>query len=202
VALCLDLTLRAQGRTTLDEVMRALWQRCAGGPMREADLRATLRRLGGRRFDAELDAWVHGTSDLPLRDVLQAHGVRWIDEAAPLALQLGLRVDETQGLRVRNVLRGSAAEQAGFAAGDEWLAVERDAAVWRVQRLADVALHARGLAVGDTLVAWVARDGRVLRCPLAWPAPISTVRLEPDGAAPTPASTRRETAARASAKRR
>ncbi|MGQ9725385.1 MAG: M61 family metallopeptidase, partial [Tepidimonas sp.] len=36
VALCLDLTLRATGRATLDDVMRALWQRCTGGPMREA----------------------------------------------------------------------------------------------------------------------------------------------------------------------
>jgi predicted metalloprotease with PDZ domain len=33
VALCLDLTLRAEGKATLDDVMRALWKRCAGGPM-------------------------------------------------------------------------------------------------------------------------------------------------------------------------
>ena len=49
VALCLDLTLRAEGRATLDDVMRALWQRCDGGPMREADLRTVLRQLAARR---------------------------------------------------------------------------------------------------------------------------------------------------------
>jgi predicted metalloprotease with PDZ domain len=38
VGLCLDLTLRAEGKTTLDAVMRGLWTRCAGGPMAEADL--------------------------------------------------------------------------------------------------------------------------------------------------------------------
>ena len=33
VALCLDLTLRREGKATLDAVMRALWQRCEGGPL-------------------------------------------------------------------------------------------------------------------------------------------------------------------------
>src|SRR5690606_22104161 len=36
VALCLDLTLRREGHATLDEVMRALWQRCKGGHTKEA----------------------------------------------------------------------------------------------------------------------------------------------------------------------
>ena len=50
VALCFDLTLRAEGRTTLDDVMRALWARCKGGPMTEADFAAVLKELGGRSF--------------------------------------------------------------------------------------------------------------------------------------------------------
>ena len=37
--------------------------------------------------------------------------------------QLGMKLNEQQGIRVKSVLRGSAAEQAGFAAGDEWLGV-------------------------------------------------------------------------------
>ena len=45
VALCLDLTLRTEGHTTLDAVMRELWQRCKGGPMREADLLRVLKML-------------------------------------------------------------------------------------------------------------------------------------------------------------
>ncbi|MDM7457615.1 MAG: peptidase M61 [Tepidimonas sp.] len=202
VALCLDLTLRCEGRTTLDDVMRALWQRCAGGPMREADLRAVLRRLAGRDMDAELDAWVHGTDELPLRPLLERHGVRWIEERAPLAQQLGLRVDEANGIRLRNVLRGGAAERAGLAAGDEWLAVERAGEVWRVRRLDDVAVHARRLSPDESLVCWVARDGRVLRCPLQWPAPAIHVQLQP---APTELGadlTPRETVAPASARRR
>ncbi|MBJ7420101.1 MAG: M61 family metallopeptidase, partial [Rhodoferax sp.] len=48
VALCLDLKLRAEGKTTLDAVMRGLWSRCAGGPMSQDDLLAVLRELSGR----------------------------------------------------------------------------------------------------------------------------------------------------------
>jgi predicted metalloprotease with PDZ domain len=50
VALCLDLTLRHEGKTTLDTVMRALWSRCAGGPMTEQDLRDVLAQCSGRSF--------------------------------------------------------------------------------------------------------------------------------------------------------
>jgi predicted metalloprotease with PDZ domain len=179
VALCLDLTLRAEGHTTLDAVMRALYERCDGGPMRESDLLAVLRKLGQRHFDQELHAWVHETTDLPLADLLQRHGVQWEQEPAPLAQQLGLRITETNGLVLKNVLRGSAAEAAGLAAGDEWLGVETVSAdgssgSWRVRKLDEVALYARHAA---SVTALVARDGRLLRCPLAWPTPAQVVRL-------------------------
>src|SRR5450830_1513942 len=63
-ALCLDLTLRREGKTTLDAVMRALWLRCQAGPMTEADLASVLAELGGRSFAKEIKRWVHGTTDL------------------------------------------------------------------------------------------------------------------------------------------
>ena len=181
VALALDLTLRNASGASLDEALRALWQRCAGGPMREDDLRAVLRELAGRPLDAQLDAWVHGTEELPLRPLLESHGIRWVEEPAGLAERLGLRVEETGGaLRLKHVLRGGAAQAAGLAPGDEWLAVQRGEAIWRVTRLEDVALHARGLAADEPLLAWVARDGRVLRCPLRWPSEVATtVKLLP-----------------------
>ena len=180
VALCLDLTLRQEGHTTLDAVMRALYERCAGGPMQEADLLAVLKRLGRRSYAQEIDAWAHGRDELPLQALLEAHGVVWQTEAAPLAQRLGLRVSETDGLVLKNVLRGGAAEAAGMAAGDEWLGVELPgsaqgpASGWRVRKLDDVALHMRGQNQCTVLVA---RDGRLLRCPLSWPPAARTVRL-------------------------
>jgi predicted metalloprotease with PDZ domain len=180
VALCLDLMLRTEGHSTLDEVMRQLWTRCDGGPMTEADLLAVLQQCGQRSYAQELAAWVHGTADLPLRALLEQQGVQWQEDPAPLAQQLGLRVAENNGLVIKNVLRGSTAEAAGMAANDEWLGVELPPTdggpteAWRVRKLDDVALYAHGQA---TVTALMARDGRLLRCPLRWPAASHTVRL-------------------------
>jgi predicted metalloprotease with PDZ domain len=181
VALCLDLTLRTEGHTTLDAVMRELWQHCQGGPMRQADLLRALKKLGKRPFDAELAQWVHGTQDLPTHSLLQAHGAKLHQDKAPLAQQLGLRVSESGSLTLKNVLRGGAAEAAGLAAGDEWLGVElppaasgAPAEAWRIHKL-DELLQLRGQR--SQLVALVSRDKRLLRCTLHWPTESHTLRL-------------------------
>ena len=162
VALCLDLTLRGEGRATLDDVMRALWQRCAGGPMAEADVRAVLQALSGRDWSHEIAQWVHGTDELPLADLLAAHGITLRAEPPLPAQRLGLRVQEGASLQIKTVLRGGAAEAAGFMAGDEWLGVQD----WRISQLADLALYA---GEAESVTALVARDRRLLRLPLALP---------------------------------
>ena len=177
VALCLDLTLRQEGRTSLDAVMRALWSRCQAGPMREADLLAVLANLGGRDFSTELTEWVHGTTDLPLQALLTRQGVAVHEDAAQPAQRLGLRVAETAGIQVKVVLRGGAAERAGFAAGDEWLGVTAECAPgdgWRLHKLEDLALYA---GPQRKLTALVARDKRLLRLPLELPEHATTWRL-------------------------
>ncbi len=178
VALCLDLTLRLEGRTTLDEVMRGLWARCQGGPMAEADLAAVLQALSGRSFEAELRQWVHSTAELPLKTLLEDHGVAVHEDRAQLAQALGLRVAEAAGVQVKTVLRGGAAEAAGFASGDEWLGVEvgsgKQASAWRIHKLDElppIAGHAK------QVTAIVSRDKRILRLPLALPQAVVTWRL-------------------------
>ena len=167
VALCLDLTLRAEGKTTLDAVMRALWARCKGGPMTEADLTATLKDLGGRSFAREIAAWVHGTRELPLQELLQQHGVTVWRDPAPMQQRLGLRADESGGsIRIKTVLRGGPAEQAGLAAGDEWLGAEVGVQGWRLDRLDDLHLY---LGTQRRFIALVARDRRLLRLAMAMP---------------------------------
>ena len=169
VALCLDLTLRDEARrggrdAHLDTVMRALWQRCKGGPMDEDDLRAVLADVGGRSFAREIAAWVHGRTALPVSGLLQAAGVGVSFEPFPLAQRLGLRVSERAegGVVLKNVLRGGLAEQAGMAPGDEWLAVGD----WRLRKLDDLPLLA-----GDArqVAVLLARDQRLLHLRLALP---------------------------------
>ena len=189
VALCLDLTLRTEGRTThgatLDDVMRALWRRCKGGPMCEADVAKVLETLGLRSFAPELASWVHGRGELPLKELLHLQGVNMLEEPAQLAQQLGLRVNESQGLHIKTVLRGGAAQQAGFAAGDEWLGLElpvkpsasrvpATTGGWRMSRLDDLMLYAGS---AKKVIALVARDKRLMRLELTLPPAITTWRL-------------------------
>lgn len=188
VALCLDLTLRAEGRSSLDALMRELWARTGGGPMKEADVARALRRLGGRSFAKELADWVHGTADLPVTDLLQRQGAKVSQDKAPLAQQLGLRVAESNGtLTVKTVLRGGAAETAGLAAGDEWLGIELPAArrgapaeAWRLHKLDELPGL---LGPRQRFVALVSRDRRLLRCEVQWPAEVKALRLGVDDAA-------------------
>lgn len=174
VALCFDLTLRVEGHTDLDHVMRALWQRCKAGPMAEADFMAVLKELGGRAFTRELAAWVHGTRELPMKELLEQHGVAVLEEPAQLQQRLGIRSTETQGVVLKQVLRGGAAEQAGMAAGDEWVGVEAGGQGWRLTKLDDLLLYA---GTHRKVTALVARDRRLLRLDLTLPAGITTWRL-------------------------
>jgi len=165
VALALDLTLRAEGQGSLDDVMRLLWERSTGGPISEADIAAALAQVGGRSYVKELRAWVHGTDDLPWRALLAKFGVTWSQQAPSVAQRLGLRASESAltGIKISNVLRGGAAEAAGLSAGDELVAVDS----WRVRRLDDLTrlVDAKGRA--ELLVT---RDQRVLTLPIALPA--------------------------------
>ncbi len=184
VALCLDLTLRAEGKGTLEDLMRALWAHCKAGPMSEHDLLQVLQQQTGRSFAPELHAWVHSTADLPLAALLERHGITTHQEPDQVAQQLGLRVKENGGLHIQQVLRGGVAEQAGFAAGDEWLGIEVHTKAgkgksqviqrWRVQSLDDFTLHAGNASQVQALVS---RDKRLLTLPLTLPQATYAARL-------------------------
>ena len=182
VALCLDLTLRREFKReghTLDNVMRGLWKRCKAGPMREQDLLDELHAVTGRSWAGEIQRWVHSTQELPLRELLTAHGVTVDAETSGMAQRLGLRVNETGGqVQIRGVLRGSAAEAAGLAAGDEWLGLDvgtkAQGGSWRLNKLDDLSTL---LGATRQLVALVSRGKRLLRLPLTVPAQASHWQL-------------------------
>lgn len=175
VALCFDMALRAESGATLDDAMRALWVRCKAGPMTEGDFAAVLKELGGRSFAREIAAWVHGTRELPLVELLGTRGIEVQFDPASLQQRLGLRAAESNGtVLVKTVLRGSAAEQAGFAANDEWVGIEVAGQGWRLGKLDDLSLYA---GQHRRVTALVARDRRLLRLDLQLPAGAATWRL-------------------------
>ncbi|MDR7334677.1 PDZ domain-containing protein [Roseateles asaccharophilus] len=165
VALCLDLSLRSR-QSSLDVVMQSLWQRSAGGPVSEADILSAVRELGGDEVAAQLHGWVHGTDELPLRELLAALGVDWRDDGRQtVAQRLGLRARESAlaGIQVSHVLSGGAAEAGGVNARDEVLGCNG----WRLRRLDD----APSLLSAGTkqLRLLVSRDQRLLELDVELP---------------------------------
>ena len=150
VALRLDLALRAAGKATLDDVMRALWRDAPGGAVTEALILQTVARLGGKTVAAELRAWVHARAELDVVPALARVGVEPEVEALNLANELGVRLSEgpVTGIQVKVVLNGGAGAAAGLSAGDEILAVDG----WRVRRLDDALSWLRTGAAFELLV--------------------------------------------------
>jgi predicted metalloprotease with PDZ domain len=186
VALCLDLRLR-QRRSSLDALMARLWQSSAGGPISEADILATVQALGGEALAQSLHHWVHGTDELPLRELLEAAGVTWQAEGrTTVAQRLGLRVRESAltGITVTHVLAGGTAEAGGVNARDDILGLfqRRGGEGWRLRRLDD----APGLlAASQTrLHLLVSRDQRLVELAVELPpAQPATVALTLAGGA-------------------
>lgn len=175
VALCLDAALRQAGRS-LDHLMQALWQRIGDGVLREADLYGVLRAWGLNALARQLQQWVHVAEPLPVSTALHTLGVEVFNDEAPLGARLGLRTEPAAGgLRVTHVMRGGAAEAAGFAPGDLWLAQRQGAQWWQIQQLDDAARFV------DRSQRWrcmVARDGQIMTLQGRWPATTHVVRLQ------------------------
>ncbi len=178
LALALDLSLRSADAapSSLDALMRGLWQRSAAGlatgaqgAISEADVLSMIAELGGQALAEQFAQWVHGTEDLPLPALFDRFAVQVKADKPTLAQRLGLRVNETgvgasASVFVKQVLVGSAAMAGGLCAGDELLACNG----WRMRRLEDAALTLAQDSMALNLL--VSRDQRLLN--LQVPLPI------------------------------
>jgi predicted metalloprotease with PDZ domain len=133
IALALDVQLRAgsEGRTSLDDVMRLLWQRhgLTGVGVAEDGVFAAVREVGGDRLGGRLARWleqaVEGRDDLPLARWLKAVGVTLDASPANAAPVLGWKLGGSNGeTKVLNVHDGGPAQAAGVAAGDVLVALD------------------------------------------------------------------------------
>ena len=132
-------TLRLDGRTTLDDVMRALWQRYGetGIGVPEDGIGALASELAGRDLGDFFARYVHGTEDPPLASLLAAHGVTLELRAATGDNDRGGKPATADGaarswlgakvgadLELQHVYSGGPAERAGLAAGDTLVAFD------------------------------------------------------------------------------
>ncbi|HNE02084.1 MAG TPA: PDZ domain-containing protein, partial [Plasticicumulans sp.] len=207
VALALDLTLRrlSRGTRSLDDLMRALWQRYGrpGLGVPEDGIESLAAELAGQPLADFFAACVHGTGDLPLAELLAGHGLVFRLRPAEGATDKGGRAGSGTGgrvdaglrttlageeLRVAHVLDGGPAQAAGLAAGDVLVALDG----LRVQprgferQLGRYAPGARVELLGF-------RRDELMRFPLELAAaPADTVWITPDPQADAEALQRRQ----------
>lgn len=207
VVLALDLLLRrrSEGRTTLDDLVRMLWERYGrtGAGVPEDGVEAAAAELAGGGLEDFFARCVHGTEDPPLADLLADVGVRWAlrpargqgdkggrpgEGGATEPVTLGLRTAAAPGAaRVTHVRAGGPGEAAGIAPGDLIVAVDG-------LRVDGEGFDRReaALAPGVEVPVHLFRQDALLTLPVTpRPAPADTVSLALDPEAPPEALARR-----------
>jgi len=100
VALALDLTIRSEtnGKKSLDDVMRALWQTCGrrfyardgGKGIAEDEVETLFNEVTGLKLKRFFDRYIRGTDDLPLEQLLAPFAVTYADTAKNTKPSLGV----------------------------------------------------------------------------------------------------------------
>ena len=144
IAMALDLKLRVEsgGKTSLDDVMRAAWERWGetGEGMPEDGFERLCVEVSGLDLADFLAAAIRGTGELPLESLLKTHGVEYhlrrsmggkdnggkaqgSGNAPDVWLGADLASINDKSV-IRTVHNGGPAERAGIAPGDELVALD------------------------------------------------------------------------------
>lgn len=139
IALMLDLILRSEMQTSLDNVMRLLWQRYGqtGMGVPEGGIEALLTELVGDAIAERLRSAVNGTEDLVLEPLFARFGVamhlRSSDssddkggkpgKSAHPRVSIGVHAEGKNDPKLVHVYEGGAAQMAGLAPGDQLIAL-------------------------------------------------------------------------------
>ena len=144
IALALDLKLRCEteDRVSLDDVMKACWERWGdtGEGMPEDGFEAMAAEVSGLDLDDFFQASVRGTGELPLDTLLHTHGIQYhvraasgsgdkggqkLEDSKQRGVWLGATLAENNGKSTfTSVMNGGPAERAGIAPGDEAVALD------------------------------------------------------------------------------
>ncbi|MES1965592.1 PDZ domain-containing protein [Psychrobacter sp. AH5] len=136
VALCLDLSLLAssEGRYRLFDVIKAFYIKAKQNNNKRigissADMGALISEFMPKdQWDDFESRYVNGVEELPIKELLDANGIRWHEneiETADKNIPWGMRYSETAtGLKVNRVQRGSLAAESGISANDIIVAID------------------------------------------------------------------------------
>ncbi|MEN3275776.1 MAG: hypothetical protein V7631_1566 [Massilia sp.] len=134
IALTFDLTIRAKtaGTKSLDDVMRALWERygrdfypSVGRGVTEQEVEALFDEVSGLKLRNLFEKYVRGLDELPLAKLFAPFGVKLVDErkSGKPSLDAGIGRDPL-GAKLTQVHEGGAAHQAGLSALDVVIAID------------------------------------------------------------------------------
>jgi predicted metalloprotease with PDZ domain len=137
IGLALDLTIRAEtnGRKSLDDVMRLLWQRygrdfyandaSGGRGVTEAEVEVLFDEVSGLKLKRFFDRYVRGTDDVPLAKLFEPFGITVADNRTDVKPGFGVRTArDGNDCKLANVYEGGTAHRAGLSAGDVLMAVD------------------------------------------------------------------------------
>jgi predicted metalloprotease with PDZ domain len=137
IGLALDLTIRAEtnGRKSLDDVMRLLWQRygrdfyandaSGGRGVTESEVEALFDEVSGVKLKRFFARYVRGTDDVPLAKLFEPFGISVADNRTDVKPGFGIRTTrDGNDCKVANVYEGGAAHRAGLSAGDLLMALD------------------------------------------------------------------------------
>jgi predicted metalloprotease with PDZ domain len=133
VALGLDITLRqaSQGKYSLDDVMRALWQNYGrlfyqgkAQGLAEDALPDLVLQATGIDTTEFIERHAYGRHDVPLEALLEHQGIRmhWAPANAGPSLEVRVRTAHSE-TQLATAFEGGAAHRAGLSAGDTLVAI-------------------------------------------------------------------------------
>jgi predicted metalloprotease with PDZ domain len=134
IGLGLDLTIRTKtgGKRSLDDIMRALWQRYGrdfynGKPrgVTPDEVEALFDSVAGFKLKPFFDKYIHGTDDVPLAKLLPQFGVGYKDERKSAKPSMDVNIGrEGADCKLSAVHDGGAAQKAGLSANDLLVAID------------------------------------------------------------------------------
>ena len=138
VALYLDLLIRTQtqGKRSLDDFMRLLWNRCGRNFYKgqqqgvcEQDIANLLKQATGCDLRKELKLATETTQDLPLERLLAGFGIAWSAKPERTAPSLGIRTRSSAANSageciIAAAFEGEAAHRSGLSALDLLVAID------------------------------------------------------------------------------
>lgn len=144
IGLLLDLEIRRRtdGKRSLDDVMRLLWERHGrpGLGVPEDGVERLAEEVAGESLQALFEVAVRGTGELPLTEALQAHGIsldrrvstgpedrggKAKGDSEAIRGWTGLVTSSGGGkVTISAIRRGSPADDSGMAPGDELVAID------------------------------------------------------------------------------